>query len=103
MSTFAALAEPHRRQIVDLLGRRARSVNELVTCLGISQPGTSRHLRVLLEAGLVEARPEAQRRIYHLNYGPLVEIDEWLGPHRLVWEDALDRLERHLAAQDDDG
>ncbi len=103
MSAFTALAEPHRRQIVDLLGQRARSVSELVTSLGISQPGTSKHLRVLLEAGLVEARPEAQRRIYHLNYGPLAEIDEWLSPHRLVWEGALDRLEHHLAAPDDDG
>lgn len=97
MSAFAALAEPHRRQIVDLLGARSRSVSELVTALGISQPGTSKHLRVLLEEGFVDVRPEAQRRIYHLNYGPLVQIDEWLGPHRLRWEGALDRLERHLA------
>ncbi len=103
MSAFAALAEPHRRQIVDLLGERARSVSELVTSLGISQPGTSKHLRVLLEAGLVDVRPDAQRRIYQLDYGPLVQIDEWLSPHRMMWEAALDRLERHLAGQDDDG
>lgn len=99
MSAFAALAEPHRRQIVDLLGERARSVGELVATLGLSQPGTSKHLRVLLDAGLVEVRQDAQRRIYHLNYGPLRELDEWLGPHRTMWEGALDRLEHHLATR----
>jgi DNA-binding transcriptional ArsR family regulator len=64
--------------------------------LGISQPATSKHLRVLREAGLVTARAEAQRRVYQLSSGPLAELDAWLAPYRRYWNDRLDALERHL-------
>jgi DNA-binding transcriptional ArsR family regulator len=67
-----------------------------VAQLGLSQPATSKHLRVLREAGLVSARPEAQRRLYGLNPRPLVELDAWLAPYRRLWEQRLDALERHL-------
>jgi DNA-binding transcriptional ArsR family regulator len=71
-------------------------VGELVAQLGLSQPATSKHLRVLREAGLVSARPEAQRRLYGLNPRPLAELDAWLAPYRRLWEQRLDALERHL-------
>jgi DNA-binding transcriptional ArsR family regulator len=93
---FAVLAEPNRRRILDLLREEERAVGDLVSALGISQPGVSKHLRVLREAGLVEVRPDAQRRLYHLRPEPLHEIDEWLEPYRLAWRDRLDALERHL-------
>ena len=79
-TTFDVLAEPVRRDILDLLRDRERSVGELVERLSLSQPGVSKHLRVLREAGLVEVRPEAQRRWYHLRAEPLAEIDAWLDP-----------------------
>jgi DNA-binding transcriptional ArsR family regulator len=93
---FAVLAEPNRRRILDLLREEERAVGDLVSALGISQPGVSKHLRVLREAGLVEVRPDAQRRLYHLRPEPLREIDEWLEPYRVAWRDRLDALERHL-------
>jgi DNA-binding transcriptional ArsR family regulator len=96
VSAYAALAEPHRRQILDLLRERERSVGELVGELGMSQPGVSKHLRVLRDAGLVEARPEAQRRLYRVRPEPLAEIDEWLAPYRAAWAGRLDALEAHL-------
>ena len=96
VATFAVVAEPTRRRILDLLRERARSVGELVDQLGISQPGVSKHLRVLREAGLVEVHPEAQRRRYELRTEPLEEIDAWLEPYRQLWSDRLDALERHL-------
>lgn len=73
-----------------------RSVGELVEELGISQPGVSRHLRVLRDAGLVEVRPDAQRRLYRLRPEPLMELDAWLEPYRAAWAERLDALERHL-------
>jgi DNA-binding transcriptional ArsR family regulator len=96
MTTFEALAEPNRRQILDLLRERELSVGALVERLGLSQPGVSKHLRVLREAGLVHSRTEAQRRIYAVSPGPLEEIDAWLEPYRRMWGDQLDALERHL-------
>jgi DNA-binding transcriptional ArsR family regulator len=95
-STWAALADPHRRDMLELLRESPRSVGELVRQTGLSQPGTSKHLRVLRDAGLVTARTEAQQRIYALNIGPLVELDAWLEPYRQMWAQSLDALERHL-------
>ena len=95
-TTFAVVAEPTRRRILDLLRDRARSVGELVDQLGLSQPGVSKHLRVLREAGLVRVRAEAQRRWYELETEPLQEIDSWLEPYRRLWSGRLDALERHL-------
>jgi DNA-binding transcriptional ArsR family regulator len=93
---FEVLAEPARRQILDLLREEPRLVGDLVRRLGLSQPGTSKHLRVLREAGLVRVRPEAQRRWYELRPEPLAEVDRWLAPYRRIWEERLDALERHL-------
>lgn len=95
-STWTALADPHRREALALLRERPRDVGELVQKLGLSQPGTSKHLRVLREAGLVKASVEAQRRVYSIKPQPLAELDAWLAPYRRLWEDRLDALERHL-------
>jgi len=95
-STWAALADPHRRVMLELLRESPRAVGELVEITGLTQPGTSKHLRVLRDAGLVRTRTEAQRRIYTLDPGPLAELDAWLEPYRSAWESSLDALERHL-------
>jgi DNA-binding transcriptional ArsR family regulator len=95
-STWSALADPHRRAVLELLRERPRSVGELVEGVGLSQPGTSKHLRVLRQAGLVTARADAQRRVYALDTRPLAELDAWLDPYRRLWEQRLDALERHL-------
>ena len=95
-STFEVLAEPTRRRILDLLRDGERSVGELVDRLTLSQPGVSKHLRVLRDAGLVHVRIEAQRRWYGLQPEPLTEIDAWLRPYRRLWAASLDALERHL-------
>ena len=100
-STFELLAEPTRRRILDLLLERARSVGELVELLGLSQPGVSKHLRALRDGGLVQARPDAQRRIYEVRPEPLADVDEWLEPYRRLWAGRLDALERHLDDHDD--
>jgi DNA-binding transcriptional ArsR family regulator len=99
MTTFEVLAEPTRRRILDLLRDREWSVNELVDDLEVSQPGVSKHLRVLRDAGLVRVRQDAQRRWYGLDPVPLAEIADWLEPYRQLWSDRLDALERHLDAQ----
>lgn len=96
MTAYAALAEPSRRRILDLLREGERSVGDLVVRLGLSQPGVSKHLRVLREAGLVDVRPEGRRRWYRLRAQPLAEVDEWLEPYRAYWSERLDALERHL-------
>lgn len=93
---FEVIAEPRRRQILDLLRERERPVGELVEVLGLSQPGVSKHLRVLRDAGLVDVTADAQRRLYRIRPEPLQEIDEWLMPYRVAWRDRLDALERHL-------
>ena len=90
------LADPTRRRILDLLLTGPQPVGELTTRLGISQPGTSKHLRVLREAGLVDVRRDAQRRWYELRAEPLADLDAWLAPYRRLWSDAFDALEQHL-------
>jgi DNA-binding transcriptional ArsR family regulator len=96
MTAYAALAAPPRRRILDLLRDGERSVNDLVARLGLSQPGVSKHLRVLREAGLVEVRPQGRERWYGLRAQPLAEVAEWLEPYRAYWSERLDALERHL-------
>jgi DNA-binding transcriptional ArsR family regulator len=96
MASFEVVAEPVRRRILDLLLERPRMVGELTDELGLSQPGTSKHLRVLREAGLVVVRPDGQRRWYELRPEPLAEIDAWLSPYRRFWNQRLDALERRL-------
>ena len=93
---FEILAEPRRRQVLDLLRQRERTVGELVEALDMSQPAVSKHLRVLRDAGLVEARVDAQRRIYSLRPEPLAGVDAWLHPYRKFWRGRLAALQRHL-------
>ena len=93
---FEALAEPNRRRILDFLLERERPVNDLVSLLRVSQPAVSKHLRVLRDAGLVEARVDAQRRLYRVRAEPLRELDDWLAPYRAMWASRLDALESHL-------
>jgi DNA-binding transcriptional ArsR family regulator len=100
---FEALAEPNRRRILGLLRASERPVGALVDELGISQPAVSKHLRVLREAGLVDVRADAQRRLYRVRAEPLQAIDEWLEPYRVLWASRLDDLERHLDAMPDSG
>jgi DNA-binding transcriptional ArsR family regulator len=101
-ATFEVLAEPNRRRILDLLLVGERPVGELVTELAVSQPAVSKHLRVLRDAGLVEARTDAQRRIYRIRPEPLQGLDEWLEPYRRMWSRSLDALEAHLDAMPDE-
>jgi DNA-binding transcriptional ArsR family regulator len=93
---FAVLAEPRRREILDLLRDGERPVGDLVDHLDLSQPAVSKHLRVLRDAGLVEVRPDAQRRLYRLRPDPLAELDAWLAPYRRLWVRSLDKLDQHL-------
>lgn len=90
------IAEPTRRRILDAVRVEERSVGELVEQIGMHQPGVSRHLKVLRDAGLVEVRRDAQRRMYRLRAEPLRELDAWLEPYRAEWSSRLDSLERHL-------
>jgi DNA-binding transcriptional ArsR family regulator len=101
-AAFSVLAEPARRRILDLLLDRPRLVGDIAAELGLSQPGTSKHLRVLREAGLVRVRRDAQRRWYELRAEPLAEVDAWLAPYRTRWEASLDAPERHLDTMPDD-
>ena len=96
MTTFEVLADSNRRRILELLRDEERPVGDLVSALRISQPGVSKHLRVLRRAGLVAVRPDAQRRMYRVRFEPLIELDAWLEPYRRVWTDRLDALERRL-------
>ena len=95
-TTFEVLAEPTRRRILDLLQPGEQSVGALVGQLRLSQPGVSKHLRVLRDAGLVSVRRDAQRRWYRIRPEPLAEVDAWLQPYRRFWTERLDALERHL-------
>ena len=95
------LAEPNRRRILDLL-LVERPVGDVVDGTGLSQPAVSKHLRVLREAGLVDVRAVAQRRLYRVRAEPLRELDEWLAPYRRLWSGRLDALESHLDAMPDD-
>jgi DNA-binding transcriptional ArsR family regulator len=101
MSAFEVLAEPNRRRILDLLKASEQPVGELVAQLHISQPAVSKHLRVLREAGLVQVRGDAQRRLYSVRAEPLRAIDDWLMPYRAMWASRLDDLERHLDTMTD--
>ena len=96
IETFEVLAEPHRRRLLDLLREEERPVGDLVRLLAASQPAVSKHLRVLREAGLVEVRIDAQRRLYRVRPEPLRAVATWLEPYRLLWESRLHDLERHL-------
>src|SRR3954471_4032650 len=100
-TTFEVLAEPTRRRILDLLLERSRPVGELVDVLGLSQPGVSKHLRVLRDGGFVTVRQDAQRRFYEVRSAPLAEVDQWLEPYRRLWAGRLDALERHLDDTDE--
>jgi DNA-binding transcriptional ArsR family regulator len=93
---FEVVAEPTRRRILDLLLAGEQPVGDLVTDLAMSQPGVSRHLRVLRDAGLVTSRTDAQRRLYSISPGPLAELDAWLEPYRRLWAGRLDQLAVHL-------
>lgn len=99
--TFAVLAEPTRRRILDRLRASDASVGELVETLTASQPAVSKHLRVLRDAGFVSCRIAAQHRIYRIEPGPLRELDGWLSPYRRLWAHHLDALERHLDNQEE--
>ena len=102
MSVFDVLAEPNRRRILDLLAGTEQPVGELVARLELSQPAVSKHLRILREAGLVEVRSDAQRRLYRVRPEPLRAIDQWLTPYRRMWSERLDDLARHLATMTDE-
>lgn len=96
LATLQVLAEPNRQAILNLLREGERPVGDLVAHLPLSQPGVSKHLRVLKEAGIVEARPDAQRRLYRIRPEPLAELDEWLATYRQLWTTHLNQLEDHL-------
>ena len=101
IATFELLAEPNRRRILDLLRDGERPVGELVERLSMSQPAVSKHLRVLRDSGLVDVRVDAQRRVYRLRPEALREVDAWIEPYRRLWDQRLDRLERHLQRMKD--
>jgi DNA-binding transcriptional ArsR family regulator len=102
MRAFEVLADPHRRRILDLLREAERPVGDLVREVAVSQPAVSKHLRVLRDAGLVDVRADAQRRLYRVRPEPLRDVFDWLEPYRMLWESRLDALERHLAAMPDE-
>jgi DNA-binding transcriptional ArsR family regulator len=97
---FDVLAEPTRRRILDELREQSRTVGELVATLAVSQPSVSKHLRVLRDAGVVQARKDAQRRVYELRPEALAEVLAWVEPYRRLWAGRLDALERHLDAKE---
>jgi DNA-binding transcriptional ArsR family regulator len=97
--TIEVLGEPRRREILDVLRVGEQPVHALVQRLGLSQPAVSKHLRVLRGAGLVEVRPDGQRRVYRLRMEPLIELDEWREPYRQMWRASLSKLEEHLIDQ----
>jgi DNA-binding transcriptional ArsR family regulator len=101
-SSFAIIAEPNRRAILSLLASSERSVGEIERKLRIPQTSVSKHLRVLRDAGFVEARVEAQQRVYVIRPEPLMEIDAWLEPFRRFWAKHVDALERHLDRMEKD-
>ncbi len=101
-TVLEVIAEPTRRQILDLLREAEMAVSEVVSELSISQPAVSKHLKVLRDAGLVQVRVDGQRRLYRVRPEPLQDLDTWLAPYRAMWADALDDLERHLDAMPDD-
>ena len=100
-NTFALIAEPSRRQLLNALVDGERSVGALVTELSMTQPSVSKHLRVLREAGVVKVRQEAQQRLYSVQLDSLVEINDWLAPFMSQWNKRLDALSTHLDEMDD--
>ncbi len=96
MTPFEAIAEPNRRRLLELLRGGERAAGDLVKATGLSQPGASKHLRLLREAGLVSVRAEGQKRLYRLEAGQLAALDSWLEPFRQFWADRLDALGDHL-------
>jgi DNA-binding transcriptional ArsR family regulator len=100
VQVFAALADPTRRQIVELLAKGERSAGELAGRFTLTQPAVSQHLRALRDAGLVRVRRDAQRRIYSLDARGLAKIDAWLSRYRAFWTRRLDALERALQDED---
>jgi DNA-binding transcriptional ArsR family regulator len=96
-AVLRALADESRRTLLETLAGGPATAGELAALLPIARPGVSRHLRVLREAGLVEVRPDAQRRIYRLSPEPLAEVDDWLGRYRALWEQRLDALHTEVA------
>jgi DNA-binding transcriptional ArsR family regulator len=98
-AAIEVLAEPSRRRILDLLREGERPVGELVSLTALTQPSVSKHLRILREAGLVDVRADAQRRLYRVRAEPLAELDRWLEPYRAMWTSRLDDLERHLGTE----
>ena len=101
-TVFEIIAEPNRRAILGLLVSSQQSVGEIERQLGMPQPTVSKHLRVLREAGFVEATVDAQRRLYRLKPQPFQEMDAWLAPFRRFWSAHVDALERHLDRMDKD-
>ena len=101
-SSFTIVSEPNRRAILSMLLTSERSVGEIEDKLKLSQPSVSKHLRVLREAGFVESRVEAQRRLYRLRPEPLMELDEWIAPFRRFWSKHVDALEKHLDKMDNE-
>ena len=96
LAALQVLGEPRRVAILELLRDGERPVGDLVGGLGLSQPTVSKHLRVLRDAGLVEARVDAQRRLYRIRPQPLAELDDWLQPYRQLWSTRPNHLEAHL-------
>ncbi|MEO8261809.1 MAG: metalloregulator ArsR/SmtB family transcription factor [Pseudolysinimonas sp.] len=94
---LAAIADPQRRTLLGALTQGPASVGELAELVTIARPGVSRHLRILREAGLVQMRPDAQRRIYELRSEPLTQLDEWLAPYRDLWTQRFDALHTEVA------
>jgi len=101
IETFAALAEPNRFRIVELLRSGGRSVNDIGTRLRLNQPQVSKHLRVLKTAGLVDVRPRAQQRVYELRAEPLRELDQWLASYRQLWDARFQQLDELFAELND--
>jgi len=101
-SVFEIIAEPNRRAILSLLASSEQSVGEIERQLRMPQPTVSKHLRVLRDAGFVESKVDAQRRLYHLKPEPLQELDAWLAQFRRFWSAHVDALERHLDRMNSD-
>ena len=99
MNVYEALADPHRRRIIELVGERERTAGAIVEALGISQPGASQHLKALRDAGLVAVRKDAQRRVYRLRPEKLAEVDAWLAPYRRFWINRIDALVDHIMGE----
>ncbi len=96
-TVLQALADPGRRALLEILRDHPASAGELAEALPIARPGVSRHLRVMRDAGLVDVRQDAQRRIYSLRPEAFVEVDEWLAPYRALWHNRIDALHTEIA------